>query len=423
MEGVQWGGNLSTSYLLFGVASDSDEPGTISIPACDGDLLYLFPDDEDPFYYRYNSSDGTRLTVSVDTAEPVKIYVNGNLAFLELEETSSSIRKFEDMANSGMKILSIGLSDTLTEEGLETLRNHREAISRAGIILDQQLPVSTFTELFSICRPRWMVMTDPPVTFDPEEGKPLSGLELLWLGEDEWMNSNILEHCTHLQSLILSDWTPSVGKQLSLSGHQDLHSLTLSDCGIRSLDDLDLPPHLKRLYLIGCDTLASVEGLDQLRLQGLSLAGSGPVPSLDPLYSQRSLEWISLPPGIGQSTFDSIIRVSPSVRFLEILDCPGITDLAALEDQEGLQGLLYNADSVDFHQLNRLHQLDLLVLNSSLFEKSPGDLDQLKASLPGTEVYPGNGFCLGSGWLILMIPIVLCFRLYYRRRIQKGPTV
>ena len=44
---------------------------------------------------------------------------------------------------------------------------------------------------------------------------------------------------------------------------------------------------------------------------------------------------------------------------------------------------------------------------------------EIKRSLPGTLVGANEGFCLGSGWLLLLVPLVLIFR-FFGRRLQNG---
>jgi len=37
-----------------------------------------------------------------------------------------------------------------------------------------------------------------------------------------------------------------------------------------------------------------------------------------------------------------------------------------------------------------------------------------KAALPGTTIVANEGFCLGSGWLLLLIPLVIVFAVATR---------
>ena len=64
--------------------------------------------------------------------------------------------------------------------------------------------------------------------------------------------------------------------------------------------------------------------------------------------------------------------------------------------------------------LDSLEQLKLLVLTSEVFDDYPLFITELRTSLPDTRIVPGSGLCLGSGWLLLLIPFILAFRYYFR---------
>jgi hypothetical protein len=46
---------------------------------------------------------------------------------------------------------------------------------------------------------------------------------------------------------------------------------------------------------------------------------------------------------------------------------------------------------------------------------------ELQNALPGTRIVANQGFCLGSGWLLLIIPLILLFSILARRKMQKAP--
>jgi hypothetical protein len=65
--------------------------------------------------------------------------------------------------------------------------------------------------------------------------------------------------------------------------------------------------------------------------------------------------------------------------------------------------------------LNQLQQLKLLSLPSDAFEDSVG-IAGLRRSLPNTAIIPNDGACVGSGWLLLLIPFVVLIRLGFKKR-------
>jgi len=53
------------------------------------------------------------------------------------------------------------------------------------------------------------------------------------------------------------------------------------------------------------------------------------------------------------------------------------------------------------HSLNHLHYLSL----SDDFLKDSVNVAKVKRALPNTIIVPNSGACLGSGWLLLIIPL------------------
>ena len=97
LHGISWAGNLSTSYVSFGATTESGEPGKISLPVSDGDLLYLFKDDGTLLYLRYSREEGTLMDVSIDTSKVTYAYVNGSLAYFELSDQRDALEKFKEL--------------------------------------------------------------------------------------------------------------------------------------------------------------------------------------------------------------------------------------------------------------------------------------------------------------------------------------
>jgi hypothetical protein len=58
------------------------------------------------------------------------------------------------------------------------------------------------------------------------------------------------------------------------------------------------------------------------------------------------------------------------------------------------------------------------VINEKHFTEEGTEIAGLKKALPQTYIVPGSGYCLGSGWLLLMLPFLLMavlFRAIFRR--------
>lgn len=420
IEGVAYVCNVSTSYISFGPVTSTGEAGRLSIPAADGDLLFLMDSEDSECYFRYRREEGNNLSVTYDTANARSVYINGSLSFLEFTDRPSCKDAFEALSATDIKQLScLYFPDRLTREMIDVLRVHEASLQGTGVVLEDGAMEGVTEELLSICRPDWLVIHGDMEIPETAKNNYLSNLKLLWVTEELHPFSSMIPCCSNLESMIISDWQVSEGELVPLSSLKNLRSLTFAGCGIEDLSPVELPASLERLHIIGCDTLQDLEGLEKLlNLSSLSLNGSELVESRKVDELSGSLKWISFPPGVTQEEFLQNVNQQDLLEIVEINECTGITDISPLQDLKNLKVLIYNADEYDLPSLGTLERLELLVLNSTLFDETPDQISQLQTQLPQTEIVPGTGLCLGSGWLLLMIPVVLLSRMLFRARSQ-----
>lgn len=104
---------------------------------------------------------------------------------------------------------------------------------------------------------------------------------------------------------------------------------------------------------------------------------------------------------------DSMAQKSPQLEVLEIFADGSSMDLKSLPLLKHLRALiLVDADSLDLRYVKQMKQLELLSISTDT-----GNEDSiravLQASLPHTLVVPNDGFCVGSGWLLLLLPAMM----------------
>lgn len=222
--------------------------------------------------------------------------------------------------------------------------------------------------------------------------------------------------CSNLESLIVAEWKPEPGELLPLSGLKKLRSLTLAECSFKDLSHFEFPASLENLFLVSCDTLTDISGLAQIsNLVSLGLAGSDDVKDMELLNNLENLKWLSFPKNVTQEQFNSILGKQPLLEVVELNDCPLVKDLTMLQDQTQLKVLILNTAEYDLSQLEMLDQVELIVLNAELFKDVPELIVQLRTNLPDTQIVPGSGLCLGSGWLLLLLPLVVLVRVISKR--------
>lgn len=416
IEGISWACNVTTSYAVFGSLSEAEEPLKVVLPASEGDLLYMFRD-ELQFYYRYHEEDGPTLTVRFDTLDAVTASLNGALNYMELTD-SASLEAFKQLSNPEIEQLSsLLISAPSSEDLLPVLKLRQDALQGIGLILETDFESEVLSELFSLSLPDFVVLNSSSKLPEPAESYLFSNLELLWIDGDILSLTKLVDCCENLESLIVADWEPETGEMLPLAGLHKLRSLTVAESGLTSLSIIEFPESLRNLYLIGCDTLSDIHELSDLQsLQRLSLMQCSRVKDLAPLQDLGPLQCLSFPPRITQQQFGELAAKFPQLELIELIGCPEIENLSPLQTLPHLHTLLLQLDIEQLTGLDSLTQLSTIILTDQIYNDNEQWIKDLKASLPETTIVPGSGLCLGSGWLLLLIPFILIFRHAFRKK-------
>jgi hypothetical protein len=187
-----------------------------------------------------------------------------------------------------------------------------------------------------------------------------------------------------------------------------LKSLMLSDSEILDASALAaVPEGIEELSLVGCNKIASLGSLERFsNLRTLILNLSPGIEDLSVLRGMKKLAWVGLPPGISQEQFSAFIGEHPAVKIVELIGCKGITDLSPLQRLTGLTGLVvgqYSGEFAAVGQVEQLKSLEFLGLPTGVFDNDPDEIARIRAALPRALVVPV--MCLGSGWILLVIPL------------------
>lgn len=392
IKGVEWASNLTTSYAYFGSSCEPGGTPEVYLPVSDGDLLFMSGENSLELYFRYRKDTSNQLIVTVDTLHPHLGYVNGRLS-------------------------SLLIGDTLTGDMIMELENSKSLSGRTGIYLGAEVSASLFNDLVTLADPDWLILESLPVGQDQWVDFLPEGLELLWIPGKLSESILLPGCCPNIESLILTDWDPGQEGLLRLSTQEKLHTLTLAGCGFTDLSVIEFPRSLRRLHLVDCDTLTDISAVSGTgHLESLGMAGSHNLVSMEPVSRMKHLKRISFPGNITQEEFTALVKKLPHLKVVELLDCPGVTDLAPLQNKKQLEVLSLQVEDSIPENLGSLTQLDLVILGNEVFEKSPDRITELRSQLPDTRIVPGSGLCLGSGWLLLLLPLVLLSRYLFKRR-------
>lgn len=419
IQGAIWASNLSSSYIMSGSYAESELTPELFLPVAEGDLLYMINEDDQEFCYRYARRDGKTLRVKFDTLDANTVSLNDQLKSLELSDDQSSWDLFEQLTEAQRKQLtSLQITSLLSAEKLLLLQEHANSIKGIGLHLEWKCNATTLGEILSICRPKWLISECPLDHPGTKNCAFLSDLELLWIQGPIHTATELIPFCSNLESLIISDWDPEPQELLSLSKSRNLHTVTLAECGMTDLSNMEFPSSLQRLQVIACDTLSQINGIQQLRrLKGISFTGCPYIKEPSQIGELSSLRWLGFPENTSQSEFETILAMLPKLELADLLYCDKLEQLSPLKGSPDLKILILDFPEEMLEELSELSKLELLILPSVLFEENPEWISHLRASLPHTEVVPGGGLCLGSGWILLLLPFVILFRLlFYHRR-------
>jgi hypothetical protein len=416
VDGVLWGCNVNTSYAIFGASAENEKQPELSIPVSDGDLLYFLHDDLQ-LYYRYEQEHGSRLSVSFDTLDAISVYLNGALSYMELS-SPASFDAFMRLSDAEISVLSALFIDmALTDELITKLKQREGSLQGTGLILENNSRNTRLQDLLSIIRPRFLVMDDSWILPDPGKHISLSSLELLWVQGNVPALAKLAHCCSNLQSLIIAGWEPEPGELMPLSSLEGLRSLTVAESRITTLANLEFPESLHHLYLISCDTLSDISRLTDLkRLTRLGLSGCTQIQGKEIIKELAALQWLCFPPNTSQKEFKEICGHLQKLQVVELIECPEIKELAPLQVLPDLNMLMLQLEPDQLGGLASMEQLELMLLASEIFEDNTQLISELRASLPETKIVPGSGICLGSGWLLLVLPFILIFRFLHRRK-------
>jgi hypothetical protein len=377
-----------------------------------GDLLYISTDELD-CYYRYNPKDGRQLSFTRDPDAPFKTFLNDRLISLYIDDDPAVWKWIEECdARSLRDLRSLHFAIEEKVPDLALLQKIARSKSTIGLSFDW----GDMSEIITLFTPFWLAI-DGDLEVDESLLPRLNKLEFLFLSSAE--DIKFVEDLPNLETLILSE-----GENLhdvKFDKMTKLRSLTLVACAISSLPALGNNKRLRNLYLVFDEEIEDINPIADLpRLQGVGFTYCDGVADISALDNLSRIKWISFPPGITQEDFSAFLSKYPGLEVVDLLGCHAISDISPLSGMASLRALNLFSESVeDLSPLYQLKDLELLTLYDNLYEE--WQYEELREALPNTQIAIG-GLCLGSGWLLLAIPMIVvstaCAR-FFRKRVVR----
>ena len=399
----------SEFLCIAGPAADSIS----ALPLCDGDLLYLFTDNSNLPFYRYDKSDGNLLEFYVDD---FLLYLNGKIIAIEISDDEAVMDWLEDIDSKDISDLrSLALTDYNSQTHLPYLKKIAAVKPDIGLFVDEN--ISDFTDVLKLFNPSWIVA--PGSILDENTRKGIGkkkDIELLYISADIW-DMKDLSKLPVLENLILAG-LPQPANNKPLIGNSGLKSLTIIQSGIKDVALLGNLKNLTQLSLLECDSLTDISALKSLSgLEHLGLISCKNLTDINVLGELASLRSISFNPLITKDELESFAENHNDIESIELVGCSNINDLSPFKKNKKLSCLSYFDTDLDINSIYDLKKLKYLSLPDSIYNDPP-QLEQIREKLPNCVIVPSVALCLGSGWLLLIIPVIFLTGLafvFYRR--------
>jgi hypothetical protein len=198
----------------------------------------------------------------------------------------------------------------------------------------------------------------------------------------------------------------------ALRGLPKLRQLYLSDWDVQRPDQL--PARLEALTVFGCEIdlnrLGDLPRLRVLRLTTSEWHGASDLAAL------KKLRWLGFPNNATQAEFAAIIMAHPDLEVIELIGVDSVTDLSPLRGTRHLRAVTLDGAYQNLAVLGELASLEFVGLSKSIWENSPDQVAAIRAALPASVVVKVTPLCLGSGWILLLVPAAILGVLASPRR-------
>jgi hypothetical protein len=405
------------SRSLFPILYEADSVNPTALLACNGDIITY--GDFSCFYYRGPSQN--KFSVKTIKNEG---FINDKINSVFIPGNDSMIPWFEKMKTTDISELGfLYFQSAVSESYIPYLTDL--AKTKPNIGLGYEGTMKDMSRLFEIFKPEFLVGAD----LSGEDFNLLSGLTTLrFLAAS--LNDSVytlpLPALSTLKQLILSEVNDDAGiTDDFLINNKQIERLRIIGSGNFNLKLINPLENLKELIIEGFDTIAYLDQiLNHGKLELLSVAGSKSGINMG-LKELPGIRWMTFYEETTQDVFNSFIDSHPDVEVVEIFNNVTISNLQPLLKLRNLYGLTVTDTVTDLAAIKSLKSLKYLSLPDKLVNDSIIKADLLK-SLPGTKIVANQGVCLGSGWLLLIIPLIFTLGLLNRNksfRVQGRPRI
>ena len=382
------------------------------------------------------STDNFVFSVSRDLPDTLNVqeldsllYINGDLALISISKDSPPLSFFNQLSTEEISNLRfIQFEEPIWDSIRPYLKKMALINPAVDIIYSENDSVALLNQdlfwLSQYFQPRALFLSNGTDSISFSSLTKFPSLETLMIAPPK-KGDGYLPHLPNLKEVILfnSDDSTSIGPDF-FRENPDLESLRIIDYEGVEIDwtSINMLKNLENLYiemdsLILNDIYGYHPHLKSLHL-GLRKDGI----SYSSIFKKNKLKWLSLYPAndpfMGQKP--NVFQDSfPELEFLEFENNDSLLDYHNFKNFKNLKYLVVSnevgLDSTLYH-LDHLRYLSL----SDDFLKDSINVNKVKMALPNTIIVPNSGACLGSGWLLLLIPLAGLWFYFLKPKKDRG---
>jgi hypothetical protein len=402
-------GNLFQSWP--NCTTSADKVDGVGLLARDGDWIFA-ENEKKSTIYSYRANDGPVVKPTLDKG---LLRVAGRVVGVAIEDDSAGrdwLERATPAELAAVRVLS--LSSDLDDTILPTFRKLAAVNPHIAVFTSSH---GNLRLALRVLRPMAYLFPGGDECDWKEEVVAQKQVDTLWIERDGSIILHDLQSLPCLRRLTVFDWRADSTGRLP-PGLVNLRSLEIwggDETDIAALGSL--PTGLEELSIRDNEQLSNVSALAALTdLKALSLTGCDKVTDLSALAGLRQLQCVALPSGISQMQFAGFVAAHRNLTVLEITGCKQVTDLTPLRDLPGLESMILSGRNNDalpviasprnLEVLRSLKSLRYLAVYPGSGKEVSPEFVALQRALPDALVVPVAPMCLGSGWILLLLPVV-----------------
>jgi len=389
--------NYSKSFYFW--QNVSEDKSSVPVAANTGDLIVL---DDNLLVYDSDSSGNRFLVNSNDSI----MYLNGKVFSISISDNEGMDGWFKNINDLDLSSLQFIDCDSASAADYFSYLKILAGI-RPGLGISFTGDFSEMADLLSVFNPEFIVQ---PAIYqsDFEQLGKLNNLRILLVTVGDKIIDKPLPALPALEQIFIMEGGYELTNDLFINNRQ-IRKVIINNQDVFDCSILNPLTDLRELVVSGADSMVNADLINshkKLELLSVIAVTSGFNTAMIKL---PSLRWMTFFTDVSQNEFDSFIRNHTELEILELLDNDSIKNLRPLTEIKSLSGLIVTDTVTDIEAIKELKNLKYLSLPSDYLKNDDNEA-MIRKSLPDVRLAANEGFCLGSGWLILIFPLIIMIR-------------